>query len=47
MPIQSLKYPAPSFHFLVQFIDFQFAPEVMFQSVSGLEVNMETEPIGY
>lgn len=44
MPIQSLKYPPPSFHFLVQFIDFQFAPEVMFQSVSGLEVNLETEP---
>jgi len=44
MPIQSLKYPPPSFHFLVQFIDFQFGPEVMFQSVSGLEVNLQTEP---
>ena len=44
MPIQSLKYPPPSFHFLVNFIDLQLVPDVMFQSVSGLDVQMETEP---
>ena len=43
MFIQSLKYPPKSFHFLVNFIDFKLAPDVMFQSVNGLEVNLETE----
>ena len=43
MPIQSLKYPPPSFHFLVNFIDLKLVPDVMFQSVSGLDVKMETE----
>ena len=44
MPIQSLKYPPTSFHFLVNFIDLKLVPDVMFQSVSGLDVKMETEP---
>jgi len=44
MPIQSLEYPITSFHFLVNFIDFKFVPDIKFQAVSGLEVNMETEP---
>ena len=43
MPIQGLKYPPASFHFIVSFIDFKFLPDVMFQSVSGLEVSLETE----
>lgn len=44
MPIQSFNHPTPSFHFLVNFIDLKLAPDVMFQSVSGLDVQMETEP---
>ena len=37
------EYPPVSFHFLVSFVDFKFGADVRFQSVSGLEVSMETE----
>jgi len=43
-PIDKLLYPPVSFHFLVSFVGPQFNPtEIRFQSVSGLEVSMETE----
>ena len=41
---ETYLYPPVSFHFLVSFIGPQFNPtEIRFQSVSGLEVSMETE----
>ena len=43
MAIKSLEYPPRSFHFLVNFVDFKLEADTMFQSVSGLEVNLETE----
>ena len=38
-----IDYTPVSFHFLVGFLDFKMAPDVRFQSVSGLSVNLETE----
>ncbi len=37
------EHPPVSFHFLVSFLAPQYFPDVMFQSVSGLEVSLETE----
>lgn len=45
MPLQLSEYPPASFHFIVNFIDFKLVPDIKFQSVSGLEVNLETETI--
>ena len=36
-------YTPVSFHFLVGFLDFKMAPDFHFQSVTGLNVNLETE----
>jgi phage tail-like protein len=38
-----LDYTPVSFHFLVGFLDFKMVPDFHFQSVSGLNVNLETE----
>ncbi len=38
--------PPVSFHFRVEFLDIQtFSDDILFQSVSGLEVTMETESV--
>lgn len=37
------EHPPVSFHFLVSFLDPFLSPDVKFQSVSGLEVSLETE----
>ena len=36
-------YKPVSFHFIVGFLSFKMAPDYHFQSVSGLNVNLETE----
>ena len=36
-------YKPVSFHFLVGFLDFKMAPDFQFQSVTGLDVKLETE----
>jgi phage tail-like protein len=36
-------YKPVSFHFIVGFLSFKMAPDFHFQSVSGLNVNLETE----
>ena len=43
IPVPGMFYPPVGFHFVVVFLDFKMAPEISFQSVSGLTVEYETE----
>jgi phage tail-like protein len=42
----ALYYPPPGFHFKVEFLNIQAgSSDILFQTVSGLEVSLETESI--
>ena len=43
IPVPGKFYPPVGFHFAVAFLDFKMAPEISFQSVSGLTVEYEVE----